>query len=1200
MSGNPRDVNVRVSMDPKSYEGGADKVSLATKRMLREQEAADRKFRSLAAAQGAAQREDEARQKALADAVAKAERDKQEAFDKTGKVLLAGSAAIVTGLGFSAKAAIDWESAWAGVVKTTDATEEQLPALEQGLRDLTKVLPASHAEIAAVAEAAGQLGVKAADVVGFTKVMIDLGEATNLTSDEAATSLAQLMNIMQTAPADVSRLGSTLVALGNNGASTERDIMNLGLRLAGASRIARISEADMLAIANAMSSVGIEAEAGGTAMSQIITKMANTVRAGGRDLEAFANVAGMTSEQFATAWRERPAVAIDAFTTGLGRMNEAGGDVFGTLTELGFKGERIRDTLLRLAGSGDLLSESLELGAAAWEENNALIEEASKRYETVESRVAIAKNQLNEVGIELGQILLPVLANTADAVADLLGWFAGLPTPVKNAITILGGIAAAAGVAGAAFLMLPPRIAAARAQLAILNTELPKTTRALGLLGKAATVLTVLAAVKALGDLGTSATDAGVKSEKLRGQLADIATGAASVPSVFDDIRKSWYEMTEVTKGGPIGNLETADEWKAFLDTLDHIDSSKVVQAQAALADFIGLEGRVSRLRERLGEVGDEIGAMASVDLTTAQREFRAFAEAAGGGEKVTRQLLDQMPAYEEALLAQANAAKLSLDETGLLNFALGDLVLTQQQVEAAAAAADEEMATHAATLGMTKEAYKELLKAVEAQRDAWSEAAAGFVDINGTYTSMLDERKTADEEAAGKTAEARGEEGDAWKKYVTDVKVNLDDYLAELQRQAEAQAAWKSNMLTLAGQVSEGTLDYLARLGPEGAPLVQALVDGTAEQLAQFEEVGANAFVGAQTTWVGELEKAGPLIERVMADHGEAAAEALRASIASGETTVAQAAARLGYALEENVPGEYDITVSLDGSDAEAQLRTLLTAIDSSDGMVTVYADDQESMATLDNVRAEINEAEGTVTIYGEDGEAITTLKDYKSTVDATNGTVVIRGNDASGRATTVTLTNWVDRQGAAIDVGADTRAARSTVTAFVQEFNGRRIPIYFDAKQGTQINRIGNNMLAQANGGVVEYFANGGESHVAQIAPAGSWRVWAEPETGGEAYIPLSPFKRTRSEEIFAEVANRFGYDIAKRNSNQPAPASQYAAPSSWAPPSQSAAPITVTATARLDPADIRALGDYILAGSRNVVAAHGADQDRTAQYL
>ncbi|WNZ11488.1 hypothetical protein [Streptomyces sp. 11x1] len=67
------------------------------------------------------------------------------------------------------------------------------------------------------------------------------------------------------------------------------------------------------------------------------------------------------------------------------------------------------------------------------------------------------------------------------------------------------------------------------------------------------------------------------------------------------------------------------------------------------------------------------------------------------------------------------------------------------------------------------------------------------------------------------------------------------------------------------------------------------------------------------------------------------------------------------------------------------------------------------------------------------------------------------------------------------------------------------------------------------QADGGVMRFFADGGrEQHVAQIAPAGSWRVWGEPETGGEAYIPLAQAKRPRSVAILSEVAEQFGYGL------------------------------------------------------------------------
>ena len=133
----------------------------------------------------------------------------------------AGKAGLVAaaGLGAAAKAAIDWETAWAGVTKTTDGTATQMAALEDQLRNLARTMPATHEEIAATAEAAGQLGVARENVASFTKTMLMLGETTNLTADQAATSIAQIANVMQTAPDDIDNFGAALVALGNNGAT---------------------------------------------------------------------------------------------------------------------------------------------------------------------------------------------------------------------------------------------------------------------------------------------------------------------------------------------------------------------------------------------------------------------------------------------------------------------------------------------------------------------------------------------------------------------------------------------------------------------------------------------------------------------------------------------------------------------------------------------------------------------------------------------------------------------------------------------------------------------------------------------------------------------------------------------------------------------------------------------------------------------
>ncbi len=83
----------------------------------------------------------------------------REAWSTAGSTLTGFGAATVGALALATKAAMDWESSWAGVTKTVDGTAVQMDALESGLRSMARELPASHEEIAAVAEAAGQLGI---------------------------------------------------------------------------------------------------------------------------------------------------------------------------------------------------------------------------------------------------------------------------------------------------------------------------------------------------------------------------------------------------------------------------------------------------------------------------------------------------------------------------------------------------------------------------------------------------------------------------------------------------------------------------------------------------------------------------------------------------------------------------------------------------------------------------------------------------------------------------------------------------------------------------------------------------------------------------------------------------------------------------------------------------------------------------------
>lgn len=191
-----------------------------------------------------------------------------------GALSLGVTAPIVAIGGLAIKASMDFETAFAGVNKTVDATAQELDVLRKGIIDMSKEMPATAVEIAGVAEAAGQLGVKKEDILSFTKTMVMLGETTNLTATEAATSMAKFANVMQVPAKDIERLSSVLVDLGNNGASTERDILELAQRIASAGKTVGMSAQDVLGLANALSSVGITAEAGGTAVSRVLIDMA--------------------------------------------------------------------------------------------------------------------------------------------------------------------------------------------------------------------------------------------------------------------------------------------------------------------------------------------------------------------------------------------------------------------------------------------------------------------------------------------------------------------------------------------------------------------------------------------------------------------------------------------------------------------------------------------------------------------------------------------------------------------------------------------------------------------------------------------------------------------------------------------------------------------------------------------------------------
>lgn len=368
----------------------------------------------------------------------------------TGKALTTGlTAPLVAAAGLAVKTTISFESAFTGVAKTTNFTATEFENFKQQIIDMSSEIPKSVEEISAVAEAAGQLGIQKENLTEFAETMLKLGDTTNIVSEEAASALAKFANVTKMPQTEFDRLGATIVELGNNFATTEADIVNMGTRIASAGSQAGLSQAEIMSFAAALSSVGLEAEAGGTAFSKFINDMTLAVQTGSDRLNEFAKVAGVSADEFRDAFEDDAAGAINKFIQGLNDTERNGKSAVQILDEMGIKETRLRDTLLRAAGASDTFTQAIETGTGAWNENTALTDEANKRYETLESQLAITKNKLRELADTFGQQLVPFVKEGNEKLGELIDTVNDMD---ETAIQNLIGLGTALAVIGPALM----------------------------------------------------------------------------------------------------------------------------------------------------------------------------------------------------------------------------------------------------------------------------------------------------------------------------------------------------------------------------------------------------------------------------------------------------------------------------------------------------------------------------------------------------------------------------------------------------------------------------------------------------------------------------------------------------------------------------------------------------------------------------
>lgn len=313
-------------------------------------------------------------------------------------------------------AATNMDTSLTNVKKTVDGTEQQYQALKDAAVEFSKTNAVSASQILDIQALGAQLGFTIDELDEFGEVVSGLDIATDMDAETAATQLAQFANITKMSHDEISNYGSAVVGLGNNFATTESKISAMAMRIAAAGTQVGMSQADILGLSTALSSLGIEAEAGGSAISTVMSNIDKAVATGDESLSAWASTAQMSAEQFAAAWKSDPVTALAAVLSGLESATEAGGNMSLMLEDLGISELRQTDAMKRMAGNSQLVADAVGKANEEWSKNSALSKEVENRNGSLAAKFQILLNRVTAIADDIGGPLADALLDALDAM----------------------------------------------------------------------------------------------------------------------------------------------------------------------------------------------------------------------------------------------------------------------------------------------------------------------------------------------------------------------------------------------------------------------------------------------------------------------------------------------------------------------------------------------------------------------------------------------------------------------------------------------------------------------------------------------------------------------------------------------------------------------------------------------------------------
>lgn len=569
-----------------------------------------------------------------------------ESIDTITKPIQYASTALAAGGVASAKFAIDFEDSFAGVKKTVDATPEQLAKIKQGIIDLSTTgidgrgaIPQTTTELNELAAAGGQLGISQENIIDFTEVMAQMGSATNLVGEEGAATLARFQNVMGVGQNEIRNIGSAIVDLGNHSATTESEIAEMALRMGKYGSSVRMSAADVLGYSAALSSLGIEAQMGGSAIGRTWLSIEKAVANGGEGLKAFAKYSGKSAEEFKEQWNTDSSGAFNGLLKGL----QSAENLTVALDDLGINNTQDIQAMMALVNGYDLVTESVNRSNTAYQENTALQEEFNAKNETTASQMQIAKQNIIEAARGIGETMLPSIKDASTTVADFAKGLSQMSDEQKRTVVNTGATVIALGalskvgvgvIKGAGDFVEGlgvisdklPIIADATSAIKVSTAGLGSSFSALApIFGAVLAPAAVVAGYKVVADHVTEAIENNAKLGQSYKELYSQWQDADNQVSHLENLRSEYEKLNESINSGTLNPEELESAKNRINDIMQEIKATTnddTIKLMIDTGEFdTALAMAVSNAKDSANEIKD------ALDLTSGKKAQKAVSE---------------------------------------------------------------------------------------------------------------------------------------------------------------------------------------------------------------------------------------------------------------------------------------------------------------------------------------------------------------------------------------------------------------------------------------------------------------------------------------------------------------------------------------------------------------------------------------------